>query len=552
MPLSFLWVLNSALFNAALEMNVAAVQAALQTCVQQAMDVCRLEALLPAFRSGSASAEAAELPPVDSAVQWPRVQLLMLPGLQLQMQAGATTDASRKESSRGRAQASGDADFTCRTLLQLAHAYRAHVDTQGKSFDASASSHSTAADSSAAAIAAPTNSKRPLAVDVNALLTSWGNILKTRLAAALQQDDSSGAELLTDVRVEATRGYLNFTLSEAHRLRMLEAERHAATEVASPSFGALPTYMSPIGIWRSVFKEKFGTPRQGAVVPFARGRLTVDARMGAASLEGLSEYSHVWLLFVFHQNGNPAPFSCAKVAPPRLAGRRIGLFATRTPHRPNPLGLSLAKLDRVEGSTVHVSGVDLVDGTPVVDLKPYHPADCVTGHTVPRWLDELPECTLQVQWTPAALLQLTAACSTTALGTGGLEFYGPSEVLLVRQLIESIVSADPRSVHSRHSHINGIFGVAVDRLDVVCRIRDEEQSKMEEDEDDDAREPEESKRAAAHATAASAASQSRPLPVALIIQVLLYPDGVKRPRMRTKEWLQGISSVEEPQSGSSH
>ena len=124
--------------------------------------------------------------------------------------------------------------------------------------------------------------------------------------------------------------------------------------------------VSPIGRIKSVYPEKFGTPRQGSVVPDGVASLrvqlggTMDARH---AVEGLSEYSHVWLVWAAHLNGHRATQS--KVRAPKLRGGRAGVFATRSPFRPNPFGLSLVRLRDVSGDTLHFSGIDLVDGTPV-------------------------------------------------------------------------------------------------------------------------------------------------------------------------------------------
>lgn len=84
---------------------------------------------------------------------------------------------------------------------------------------------------------------------------------------------------------------------------------------------------------------------------------------------GLEQFSHVWILFVFHKNGHLS--YKAKVQPPRLNGAKTGIFSTRSPHRPNAIGLTLAKLERVEGGAVYLSGIDMIHGTPVLDIKPY-------------------------------------------------------------------------------------------------------------------------------------------------------------------------------------
>jgi len=125
-----------------------------------------------------------------------------------------------------------------------------------------------------------------------------------------------------------------------------------------------------IGVLESCFQEKFGTPRQPHLAPGATARLRIYPQHSPQhSLCGLSEFSHIWLLSWFHLNTNKTFHP--KIHPPRLKGATIGVFASRSPHRPNPVGLSLAKLERVEGDTLYLSGIDLVNGTPILDVKPY-------------------------------------------------------------------------------------------------------------------------------------------------------------------------------------
>jgi tRNA-Thr(GGU) m(6)t(6)A37 methyltransferase TsaA len=134
--------------------------------------------------------------------------------------------------------------------------------------------------------------------------------------------------------------------------------------------------MRPIGKVRSCFGGKFGVPRQPGLAPTARAELVLEpwCRSGEA-VRGLDGFSHVWLIFVFHevdaQGWKPT------VRPPRLGGnQRVGVFASRSPFRPNPLGLSVVRLDGIREDPAHgpvlmLSGIDLVDGTPVLDIKPY-------------------------------------------------------------------------------------------------------------------------------------------------------------------------------------
>ena len=138
--------------------------------------------------------------------------------------------------------------------------------------------------------------------------------------------------------------------------------------------------MKPIGHLVSCFREKFGTPRQSGLAPDARATLTLKAEINKECLEGLDEFSHVYLIFVFHEGLQDYNNLKAKICPPKLEGKKMGVFATRTPHRFNPIGLSIAKLERVdvEGKTVHFSGIDLISGTPIIDIKPYHYVDSIS------------------------------------------------------------------------------------------------------------------------------------------------------------------------------
>lgn len=147
--------------------------------------------------------------------------------------------------------------------------------------------------------------------------------------------------------------------------------------------------MEPIGIVRSCFDERFGTPRQPGLVPASTARLELLPPFDHEDmLRGLDGFSHVWIIYHFHanQHGRWSP----TVRPPRLGGNsRTGVLATRSPFRPNPIGLSVVELEAVvTGSDwrgLKLRNHDLVDGTPVLDVKPYLPyADCVPTATAPE------------------------------------------------------------------------------------------------------------------------------------------------------------------------
>ncbi len=135
--------------------------------------------------------------------------------------------------------------------------------------------------------------------------------------------------------------------------------------------------VTPIGYVRSCYPEKFGVPRQAGLVTVATARLEFLAPYDREEMvRGLEEFSHIWLIFLFH--GAIEEGWRPMVRPPRLGGQqRVGLYASRSPHRPNHLGLSVVRLQEIlrEGGKVvlELSGIDLLDGTPVLDVKPYIP-----------------------------------------------------------------------------------------------------------------------------------------------------------------------------------
>jgi tRNA-Thr(GGU) m(6)t(6)A37 methyltransferase TsaA len=155
-----------------------------------------------------------------------------------------------------------------------------------------------------------------------------------------------------------------------------------------------------IGHVESCYPDKFGTPRQPGLVPDSKAFVRlVSEWQPADSLQGLEGFSHVWILFWFHKNNENSRFH-AKVFPPRMEGEKVGVFSTRSPHRPNPIGLSLVKLDRVEKNGIWISGIDLIEGTPVLDIKPYLPYAEALTNAKGGWTDrtfEKPEFTVEFQ-----------------------------------------------------------------------------------------------------------------------------------------------------------
>ncbi len=138
------------------------------------------------------------------------------------------------------------------------------------------------------------------------------------------------------------------------------------------------TELKTIAYIKTDFKTKFGLPRQSGLVPELCGLIEfTDEYKNKDALRGLDGYSHIWLLWGFSEGfssrGDNDKWN-PTVRPPRLGGnKRIGVFASRSPNRPNPIGLSVVRLLKIDDSSLYVSGIDMVDNTPIYDIKPYLP-----------------------------------------------------------------------------------------------------------------------------------------------------------------------------------
>ena len=154
-----------------------------------------------------------------------------------------------------------------------------------------------------------------------------------------------------------------------------------------------PFALEPIGWVRSPYQRRFGTPQQASAIDsHADAVLELDAaRIPPEALTDLAGIERIWVLSYLHRSGTWGP----RVRPPRGPRVQRALFATRSPDRPNPLGLSAVQLLRVEGTKLHVRGVDLLDGTPILDIKPYVPYADAFPSSRAGWIDELASDELQ-------------------------------------------------------------------------------------------------------------------------------------------------------------
>ena len=159
--------------------------------------------------------------------------------------------------------------------------------------------------------------------------------------------------------------------------------------------------LSPIARIRTDLPTKFGVPRQSGLVPGLTGTIVFEpAYRHPDAVRGLDAFSHIWLVFVFSEALRDG--WSATVRPPRLGGNtHVGVFATRSPFRPNPIGISCVRLERVEPNTpqgpmIHVSGIDLMDQTPILDIKPYVPYADSHPDARSGFVTAGPEATLEV------------------------------------------------------------------------------------------------------------------------------------------------------------
>jgi tRNA-Thr(GGU) m(6)t(6)A37 methyltransferase TsaA len=222
-----------------------------------------------------------------------------------------------------------------------------------------------------------------------------------------------------------------------------------------------PFSLQPIGILNTPFTDRFGIPRQAGIVTAARGALRLLPPFdNPDTVRGLGGFSHVWLISLFH--GNPQKSWKPTVRPPRLGGnRRVGVFASRSPYRPNPLGLSLVELVAVQkdetGLLIVVKGVDLLDGTPILDIKPYVPYADSASDACGGFAQAAPAPdALEVDFTPRA----EAQCRR-------LEQAGRPEL---SRLIAQMIAADPRPAYRTDREETKIYAMSVYHLNVQWTV----------------------------------------------------------------------------------
>jgi tRNA-Thr(GGU) m(6)t(6)A37 methyltransferase TsaA len=216
--------------------------------------------------------------------------------------------------------------------------------------------------------------------------------------------------------------------------------------------------LKPIAYVHSPWKQKFGIPRQPNLVPEAEGSLHFTPEFADPnSLRGIEQFSHLWLLFAFHATADHG--WSATVTPPRLGGtERVGVFATRSMYRPNPIGLSVVEFAGVEQQgrelILKVRGLDLLDGTPILDIKPYLP-----------WADALPQaCGGFAASEPASRLQVRFSPQARQQLQHWQQQYPQLEALIIK-----VLQQDPRPAQHARSDSPREFAMLLYELDLRWR-----------------------------------------------------------------------------------
>lgn len=225
-----------------------------------------------------------------------------------------------------------------------------------------------------------------------------------------------------------------------------------------------PLTLQPVAVLESPYDEKFSVPRQPNLVVQGKGIVRLLPPYNAPdAVRGLEQFSHLWLIFQFHQI--PEREWHATVRPPRLGGnQRVGVFASRATHRPNPLGLSKVKLEQVKIENgevlLYLGGVDLVNGTPIFDIKPYIAYADSEPEAQSGFAQEKPTAPLSVEFTPEAQQAVENAPQFAKFGiTEPLAF------------IRDVIAQDPRPAYQQGKPSDRIYGMHLAGLNVRWQLK---------------------------------------------------------------------------------
>ena len=218
--------------------------------------------------------------------------------------------------------------------------------------------------------------------------------------------------------------------------------------------------LTAVGHIQSPYKQKFAIPRQPRLVPEAKAKLVFSSDFNREEfVRGLDEFSHIWLLFRFHETADKG--YSAMVRPPRLGGNeRKGVFATRATFRPNAIGMSAVKLEGIEYKngqlSLLLSGIDLLDGTPILDIKPYLPySDAMTDASA-GFADTRPETDMSVEFSDEALAFIDKQTEQPEL----------------KAFISNVLKQDPRPAYKKQRDSEQSYGMTLYDFNIRWHVQD--------------------------------------------------------------------------------
>ena len=233
---------------------------------------------------------------------------------------------------------------------------------------------------------------------------------------------------------------------------------------------------SSIGTLISCFPEKFSSPRQGNLLELTRGKIILKKNIDLHCFDGIENFTYIWIVYVFHLNQG---FAGSKVIPPKYPGndnsKKLGIFATRTPHRYNPIGLTLCKFDKIEGREIFISCVDMISGTPILDIKPYHHLESVDVFApnikYAQWIYnscQMEKCKVEIK--EKAIKDIEDILNDKGKK---LLFYDKKDDLI--NLIKGVLEIDPHSKYTHKQEGNLLYGFHIDKLNVIYQFNAQNQ-----------------------------------------------------------------------------